>query len=241
LDIVICDLEFMLIGGLQKLTLVDYPGRVAASVFTAGCNFFCPFCHNPELINIDQQKKRFFVSEPDFFDFLSGRHGMIDGICVSGGEPTVQADLPDFLKKIKALGFLVKLDTNGAKPEVLRDLLRQGLVDYLAMDIKGPLEKYQKIVKTDVDLEKIHKSTEIARSFPDYEFRTTVVPDLHEKEDFLNIARWLDGAKNYFLQQFNPKKTLDPGLKTVIPFSDEKLVEFSQMIKPYFEKCEVRI
>lgn len=231
----------MLIGGLQKLSLIDYPGRVAATVFTAGCNFFCPFCHNPELVRVEQNKKRGFITEPDFFDFLAGRHGMIDAICVSGGEPTIQPDLLDFLKKIKMLGFLIKLDTNGARPEVIEDLLNQGIVDYIAMDIKGPLEKYQRIVKADIDLEKIHESTQITRQFPDYEFRTTVVPSLHEKEDFLNIARWLDGSKCYFLQQFNPEKTLDLAYGKIKPYPDEKLVEFSQMMKPFFEVCEVRL
>ncbi len=230
----------MLLGGLQKVSLVDYPGRVAATVFTAGCNFLCPFCHNPELVQIGKYRNQLFLPDEEFFDFLKTRRGLIDGVVVSGGEPTLQEGLGEFLKKIKAMGFLTKLDTNGAKPEVLKDLAEKNLVDYLAMDIKGPLEKYGQIVGTNIDFEKIHESTELARGFPDYEFRTTVVPKFHKKEDFLSIAKWLDGAKKYFLQQFRPEKTFDESFAKIRPYSDEKLAEFCQLIKPFFETCEVR-
>jgi len=223
------------------MSLIDYPGKVAATVFTAGCNFLCPFCHNPELVTIGKYRNQLFLADEDFFDFLKSRQGLIDGVCVSGGEPTLQQDLPEFLKKIKALGFLTKLDTNGAKPEVLKDLVKENLVDYLAMDIKGPLEKYGRIAGLNIDFEKIHESTEFIRQFPDYEFRTTVVPRFHKKEDFLSIAKWLDGAKKYFLQQFRPEKTFDESFQEMRPYSDEKLGEFCQMIKPFFETCEVRI
>jgi pyruvate formate lyase activating enzyme len=230
----------MLLGGLQKVSLVDYPGRVAATVFTAGCNFLCPFCHNPELVRIGQYKSQLFFPDEEFFDFLGTRKGLIEGVVISGGEPTIQEDLPGFLKKIKKMGFLTKLDTNGARPEVLKDLAKENLVDYLAMDIKGPLEKYGKIIGTKVDFEKIHESTELARQFPDYEFRTTVVPRFHKKEDFLSIGRWLDGAKKYFLQQFRPEKTYDERFQHVRPYSDAKLGEYCNLIKPFFETCEVR-
>ena len=230
----------MLLGGLQKVSLVDYPGRVAATVFTAGCNFLCPFCHNPELVQIGKYRNQLFLPDEEFFDFLKTRRGLIDGVCVSGGEPTLQLDLPEFLKKIKGLGFLTKLDTNGAKPEVLKDLAAKNLVDYVAMDIKGPLEKYGKIVGTNIDFEKIHESTELVRHFPNYEFRTTVIPKFHKKEDFLSIAKWLDGAKKYFLQQFRPEKTFDESFQKIRPYSDEKLAQFCGLIKPFFETCEVR-
>jgi len=223
------------------MSLIDYPGRVAATVFTAGCNFLCPFCHNPELVQIGKYRNQLFLPEEEIFDFLKSRQGLIDGVCVSGGEPTLQQDLPEFLKKIKAMGFLTKLDTNGAKPEVLKDLAKENLVDYLAMDIKGPLEKYGKIAGLNIDFEKIHESTDLARHFPDYEFRTTVIPKFHKKEDFLSIAKWLDGAKKYFLQQFRPEKTFDETFQKLRPYSDEKLGQFCQMIKPFFEICEVRI
>jgi len=233
--------ELMLLGGLQKVSLVDYPNRVAATVFTAGCNFSCPFCHNPELVQIGKYKNQLFLPDQDFFDFLGTRRGLIDGVCVSGGEPTIQKDLPEFLKKIKALGFLTKLDTNGTDPEVLKNLAKQNLVDYAAMDIKGPLEKYGEIAGSNIDLEKINESTELLRSFPDYEFRTTVVPKLHKKEDFLSIAKWLEGAKKYFLQQFRPENTLDESYEKIRPYSDEKLGQFCQLIKPFFETCEIRV
>src|SRR4030042_1630841 len=175
----------MLIGGLQKLTLVDYPGHVAATVFTSGCNFLCPFCHNPELVDLSRKPPYPYITEEKLF--------------------------------------------------------KEGIIDYIAMDIKGPLENYHDITKTEIDLEKIHQSTTLARNFPDYEFRTTVVPTLHKKSDFLSIARWLEGSKKYFLQQFRPETTLDSAFSKIRPYSDEKLSEFCQMIKPYFEECEVRI
>lgn len=231
----------MLIGGLQKVSLIDYPGHVAATVFTAGCNFSCPFCHNPELVKIGSDKFAMFLTDEEIFEFLKSRQGMLEGVCVTGGEPVLQVDLSDFLAKIKELGFLVKLDTNGSRPEVLRDLVRRGLLDYIAMDIKGPLEKYNKIVGLDVSLENIHESTEITREFGEYEFRTTVVPTLHEKEDFISIAKWLDGSKRYFLQQFRPENVLDPVYASVKPYPDEKLAEFADAIRPYFDICEVRI
>ena len=135
----------MQIGGLQKVSLIDYPGHVAATVFTSGCNFYCPFCHNPELVDRSRNHNKFLIGEEEFFDFLTSRQGLIDSVCVSGGEPTLQPDLLAFLGRIKAAGFLVKLDTNGTNPELLREALKKRTVDYIAMDIKGPLEKYQKV------------------------------------------------------------------------------------------------
>jgi len=231
----------MLIGGLQKLTLIDYPQKLAATVFTVGCNFSCPFCHNPELVEVARRKNQLFLNEEEVLEFLKERQGMLEGVCLSGGEPTIQQDLPEFIKKIKALGFAVKLDTNGGRPEVLADLLNNGLVDYVAMDIKGPLERYRDFTVLDVDLGKIHQSVVLTRQAPDYEFRTTVVPSLHKKEDFPAIAKWLDGAKKYYLQQFRPGKTLDSAFAQIQPYPDETLAEFCNAIKPYFEVCEVRV
>ena len=241
LELVFWLLDFMLIGGLQKVSLIDYPGHIAATVFTAGCNFSCPFCHNPGLVRVGFDKYQMFLTDEEVMEFLRSRQGMLDGVCVTGGEPVLQADLSEFLAKVKELGFLVKLDTNGSRPDILQNLIKQGLLDYIAMDIKGPLEKYSKIAGMDIGLENIHKSTQIVRNFPEYEFRTTVAPNLHEKGDFLSIARWLDGSKRYFLQQFRPDKTLDPAYSTVKPYPDEKLIEFANMIRPYFGECGVRI
>ncbi|TSC53635.1 MAG: pyruvate formate lyase activating enzyme [Parcubacteria group bacterium LiPW_39] len=177
----------MLLGGLQKLTLIDYPGKIAATVFTVGCNFDCPFCHNPELVDPQKIKKQPRIAEKYFFEFLDDRRGMLEGVCITGGEPTLQPDLPDFISQIKNLGFLVKLDTNGTNPTMLEKLLAANLVDFVAMDIKAPLEKYKKVAGKNVSLENIQRSVELTRRAPDYEFRTTVLPALHSRKDILSI------------------------------------------------------
>lgn len=191
----------MLIKGLQKLTLLDYPGKMACTVFTAGCNFRCPFCHNASLVtNIDDER----ISEEEFFSFLEKRQGIIDGVCVTGGEPTLQPDLKDFLKKIKDLGYSVKLDTNGYRPEVLKDVVNSGLIDYVAMDIKNSQSKYALTTGIEnLDISKINESVEFLMSgVVDYEFRTTIVKELHTEEDIQDIVSWIQGAKKYFLQGF---------------------------------------
>ncbi len=191
----------MLIKGLQKLTLLDYPGKMACTVFTAGCNFRCPFCHNASLVtNIDEER----ISEEEFFSFLQKRQGIIEGVCVTGGEPTLQPDLKEFLKKIKDLGYSVKLDTNGYRPEVLKDVVNSGLVDYVAMDIKNSQAKYASTCGLDnLDIAKINESVEFLMSgVVDYEFRTTVVKELHTEDDIQDIVSWIKGAKKYFLQGF---------------------------------------
>jgi pyruvate formate lyase activating enzyme len=218
----------MLIGGLQKLTLIDYPGKIAATVFTIGCNFFCSFCHNPELVDPEKIKKQPIIPEKDFFDFLTSRKGDLDGVCITGGEPTIHKDLPRFIKKIRNLGFSVKLDTNGSNPEMIKKLIDSKLIDYIAMDIKGPLQ----IPKKSVEL--------IKNSGIDYEFRTTVVPILHTKEDILEIARELSPAKKYFLQQFRPGKNLNQSFEKEKTYSKKELDEFCEAIKPYFEECGIR-
>lgn len=191
----------MLIKGLQKLTLLDYPGKMACTVFTAGCNFRCPFCHNASLVtNIDDER----ISEEEFFSFLEKRQGIIDGVCVTGGEPTLQPDLKDFLKKIKDLGYSVKLDTNGYRPEVLKDVVNSGLIDYVAMDIKNSQSKYALTTGIEnLDISKINESVEfLMSSVVDYEFRTTIVKELHTEEDIQDIVSWISGAKKYYLQGF---------------------------------------
>jgi len=231
----------MIIGGLQKLTLIDYPGKVAATVFTVGCNFFCDFCHNPDLVLVKKTDQFPFMGEEEFFWWLEKKIGLLDGICITGGEPTIHQDLPQFIKKIKDLSFSVKLDTNGTNPEMLEDLIKNNLLDYIAMDIKGPLEKYQKFSNLKLDLEKIKKSVEVVKKFPAHEFRTTVIPLLHQKKDILNIVKWLSGAKKYVLQQFRPEVTLDPGCSQIKPYPDKKIHELCDMISRHFESCEVRL
>ncbi len=230
----------MILGGLQKLTLIDYPGKIAATVFTIGCNFYCPFCHNPELVDPQKIKDQPRVSEEEFFEFLKGRQGLLEGVCITGGEPTLQTDLPEFIKKIKELGFLVKLDSNGTHPNVIEKLLADKLVDYVAMDIKAPLEKYKKVAGPSISLEDIQRSVELTRLAPDYEFRTTILPAIHSKKDILSIGRWLQGAKKYFLQQFRPIKTLNPAFENEKPFKWDDVVKFKNTLEIFFDKVEIR-
>lgn len=243
----------MLIGGLQKTTLIDYPGKVAATVFTAGCNFFCGFCHNPELVLV--QKNESFIadgtsdisrisrvmSEEQFFWWLEKRIGLLEGVCITGGEPTIHSDLPDFIKKIKELDFLVKLDTNGTNPDMLESLIADNIVDYLAMDIKAPLRKYPQFYKQMIDTENIERSVDSVKKFPKHEFRTTIIPTIHTKSDLLEIGKWLNGANKYVLQQFRPEKTLDPSCKNIEPYPEKELRNFCEMLKTYFGRCELRI
>lgn len=231
----------MLIGGLQKLTLIDYPGKVAATVFTAGCNFFCEFCHNPDLVLIKKTNNEPFMTREQFFWWLEKKIGLLDGVCITGGEPTIHDDLVDFIKEIKELGFLVKLDTNGTNPEILENLLTQKLVDYLAMDIKSSLEKYKRFSKTKMNMEKIKKSVDLVRQAPEYEFRTTVIPLFHDEKELHQIAKWLRGAKKYALQQFRPDVTLDPRCSMLKPYAEKELKNFCQLLQPFFESCELRL
>lgn len=192
----------MIIQGLQKLTLLDYPGRVACTVFTAGCNFRCPFCHNASLVLHGDQNER--IPEDEIFSFLKKRRGILDGVCVTGGEPLIQPDIEDFLTRIKELGYEVKLDTNGSFPERLRLLADKKLVDYVAMDIKNSREHYGRTVGIeDYDITQIHKSVQfLMEGAVPYEFRTTVVREYHQRGDFASIGRWIHGAERYYLQQF---------------------------------------
>lgn len=232
----------MKIGGLQKLTLVDYPGKVAATVFLIGCNFRCPFCQNAELVISGLAAGADFILESEFFEFLDSKIGFIDGICITGGEPTINADLENFIRKIKAKGFLIKLDSNGSNPEMLKELLDKKLLDFIAMDIKTSLDKYEKTIGAKIDLEKIKKSVEIIKnSGIDYEFRTTVVPGLVEKEDIEKIGQWLKGAKKIALQQFQNRKVLDKNLQTLRPYSDETLKEFKKILEKHIERVELRV
>ena len=191
----------MRIHGLQKLTLLDYPGHTACTVFTAGCNFRCPFCHNAALVTeIDAAA---FTEKEEFFRFLQKRQGILDGVCITGGEPLLQPDIELFMRKIKDLGFAVKLDTNGTFPERLESIIGQGLADYVAMDIKNCLEKYSLTAGVETDTAAIEKSMDLLLGGNiEYEFRTTVVKQLHVVDDIEKIAMRIRGAKRYFLQNF---------------------------------------
>ena len=191
----------MLMSGLQKLTLLDYPGRVACTVFTGGCNFRCPFCHNAPLVLPERLARD--SSEEAVLAFLSKRRGVLDGVAVTGGEPLLHRDIGAFLEKVKALGFSVKLDTNGSFPDRLRALVSAGLVDRVAMDVKNSPALYEKTAGAAVDMAAIARSRDFLLSGAvDYEFRTTVVKGLHTKESLMDAARWIRGAKEYYLQQF---------------------------------------
>ncbi len=228
---------FMLIKGLQKLTLLDYPGKVACTVFTGGCNFRCPFCHNASLVtHIDSET----INEEDLFSFLNKRVGILEGVCITGGEPTLQPDIEDFIKKIKDLGYAVKLDTNGYRPDILKSLCEKGLIDYVAMDIKNSPLKYALTAGIDdLDFAKIEESAAfLLGGDVDFEFRTTVVKELHEKSDFAQIGKWLKSDAKYFLQSFiDSGDTIESGLN---PHSDEDLGMFLTVLKEYIPNVQIR-
>lgn len=236
----------MEIGGLEKSTLIDYPGRVAATIFLIGCNFRCPFCYSAELVLPEKIKEQPRISKKDFFNFLKERKGLLEGVVICGGEPTINKDLPDFIKKIKELGYLVKLDTNGSNPEILRELIEGGLrgsslIGYVAMDIKASREKYNTAAGIKVDIRKIRESIDILKKGKvDFEFRTTVIPTIHTKEDIVKIAKWIGPAKKFCLQNFRAEKTINPEFEKIKPYSKDFLLEIKKEISPFFEICEVR-
>jgi len=227
------------IAGLQKMTLIDYPGKIAASVFLAGCNFRCGYCHNPELIEI--KKNVNYISEKDFFDFLKKRKGILEGICISGGEPLIYSDLADYIKKIKKLDYLIKLDTNGSNFQALKNLLEAGLLDFIAMDIKSSLDKYDLVTGVKVDLESIKASIDLIMSSGiDYELRTTVLPKYHDFEEIEKIAKMIKGAKIYYLQKFQNHKTYQKEFLKEKRFTDQQLEEFRAIALKYLQNCKIR-
>ncbi len=229
----------MNIAGLQKSSLLDYPSKIAAVIFTLGCNFRCPYCHNPNLITAVSSKK--LIDETAVFDFLYSRKGKLDAVVISGGEPTLQSDLICIFEKIKNLGFLTKLDTNGTNPDILQKLINQKLVDYVAMDIKAPIEKYDKVVGRDVDLGAVKKSVEIIKnSGLNYEFRTTVVRSLLSIKDFEDIAEFICGAKNYYLQKFVSSVTLDANFSSEKTYTDEEFEKIKNILQKKITNVFVR-
>ncbi|MBW2978475.1 anaerobic ribonucleoside-triphosphate reductase activating protein [Candidatus Woesearchaeota archaeon] len=228
------------IKGLQKTSLIDYPPHIASVVFLGGCNFRCGFCHNPELVlGFDKSKD---IDVERVLKQLKGKKKWIDGVCITGGEPTLYPDLYKFIYELKKEGFLVKIDTNGTNPETLQYLIQNKLIDYVAMDIKAPLEKYSEVVGVNVDKEAIQKSVDlIMKSGIIYEFRTTAVPGLLKKEDFLKIGQWLKGSERFCIQQFrNTRALINESLKNVQPYSQKELEEFSDTVRPYFEAIEIK-
>ncbi|HFC11161.1 MAG TPA: anaerobic ribonucleoside-triphosphate reductase activating protein [Candidatus Kaiserbacteria bacterium] len=228
----------MRIGGLQPFSLIDYPGSVSATIFTVGCTFRCPYCHNPELVLETPDK---IISEDEIFSFLKKRAGALPALTITGGEPTVQNDLPEFMRRVKALGYKIKLDSNGTNPSMLKDILAEKLADFVAMDIKAPLSAYARTVGAAVNEADIAKSVAMLLSgeIP-YEFRTTVVRSQLSPEDFLQIGKEIAGAKRYVLQQFNPAKTLHPSFRKKLSYSTEELEAIATTMHPYVEHCEIR-
>lgn len=228
----------MVFGGIEKFTLIDYPGRLACMVYTIGCNFRCPYCHNPELVD---ETTDVHISEREFFDFLDTRKGMLDGVVITGGEPTMHDDLPRVMREIKDHGFLVKLDSNGTHPAVLRDAIRDKIVDFIAMDIKSPLAQYGATVARPVDADAIRESIDLLMSSPiDYEFRTTVVKSMLSPESIEQIGREITGAKTYVLQKFIPTKILNPQFKKKVSYTDEEFKQFQKMLTAYVDQCLIR-
>lgn len=225
----------MTIAGLQKTTLLDYPGKVACTVFLSGCNFRCPFCQNSEILTGSGGEQ---IPEEELFAFLERRRGILDGVCVSGGEPLL-GDVAPLLERIKGLGYSVKIDTNGAFPEKLKELYGRGLVDFVAMDIKNSPQKYEKTAGARVDIGKIKESAAfLMESGVGYEFRTTVVKQLHAGEDFVRIGQWLRGAKAYFLQTFRDTETvLRPGLT---PCTEAEMQAFKRLLLPFIPNARIR-
>lgn len=228
----------MVIQGLQKLTLLDFPGHTACTVFTAGCNFRCPFCHNASLVtHVDAPPA---CTEAEFFSFLSKRQGLLDGVAVTGGEPLLQKDIIPFLEKIRALGFAVKLDTNGSRPEVLKEIVGVGLVDYVAMDIKNTKEKYPLTAGVDgALLEAVEESIDfLLENHVDYEFRTTLVKNFHTKEDIAAVAKRLQGAKRWFLQSFKDSGDLIDA--SCVGFSDAEMRQMLDSARLSASFAEIR-
>ncbi|MDH3324775.1 MAG: anaerobic ribonucleoside-triphosphate reductase activating protein [Candidatus Peregrinibacteria bacterium] len=221
----------MLIGGIQTLTLLDYPEKVSCILFTAGCNFRCGFCHNPQFVDPEEVKglAKNLIPEDKFFKFLDSRGKFLDGVVISGGEPTLQPDLIDFIRKIKDRDLLVKLDTNGTAPETLKTLLDEKLIDYVAMDVKTVMKDYSKLCETEVETDKIKQSIDLLQnSGIDYEFRTTVLKEFHNPEIIFKIAESIKGVPKYTIQNFRPQKVLNKAFEKFQGFTPPELEELKR-------------
>ncbi|MGM0629393.1 MAG: anaerobic ribonucleoside-triphosphate reductase activating protein [Patescibacteria group bacterium] len=229
----------MIVGGFQKFSLIDYPDRMSAVIFTRGCNFRCKYCHNPELVIPEKFTQDIPLSE--IYSFLESRQNKIEAVVITGGEPTEHSGIDKFMANIKDMGFLTKLDTNGTRPLVIESLFKKGVVDYIAMDIKAPLHNYPVITCRPVVVEDIKKSIElIINSGTEHEFRTTVIRDLISEKDLQDIAKEIKGARKYYLQRFVPSKTVDPKVSELSLYEEGELQKIAKELKGYFEECDVR-
>ncbi len=233
----------VLISGIQKFTLLDFPNKTACVVFTPGCNFRCGYCHNPEFVLPEkiQEIKGSFIPEEAFFSFLNDRRGLLDGVVVTGGEPTLMPDLLPFMKRIKSLGLLVKLDTNGNRPEILKAAVSEGAIDYVSMDVKTSLEGYPGLVGKLVKPEKIKESVDfLLQNTVDYEFRSTLIKESHSIADLENMVELVRGAKRIFLQSFRSGITLSPIFGTYHPFSEEEMRKIASQFGKTVAQVEIR-
>lgn len=223
-------------AGFQKLTLLDYPGKVACILFTKGCNFRCPFCHNGSLVRADEIQT---IADTEILTFLKKRQGVLEGVCITGGEPLLHKGLKDFIKEVKKLGYAVKLDTNGSFPDKLKELAEEGLVDYVAMDIKNSFAKYPLTCGVEIGLDNIKESISFLMSGAvDYEFRTTLVKELHTLDDMEEIGKSIKGAKRYFLQNF--KDSGDVLEENMHPFDEDELEKFKNIAAEYIADTTIR-
>lgn len=227
----------MIIHGLQKMTLLDFPGKVACTVFLGGCDMRCPFCHNAEMLNIAAPGE---IDDAQFFSFLKGRKGLLDGVTITGGEPLLRRDLAAFMAKIRNLGFAVKLDTNGAHPDRLRQILDEKLADYVAMDIKNSPERYGETIGIPYfDITPVRKSVSLLKNGDTaYEFRTTCVAQFHNDESFQKIANWIDGAQSYFLQAFVDRDTVP--FEGLSPPAEDDMRRWVELLRPHVQHVGLR-
>ncbi len=220
----------MKIGGLQKVSLIDYPGKISAIIFTQGCNFRCPYCHNPELV--EKTLYRPCLPEKDILEFLASRRGKLDAVTITGGEPTLQEGLIPFIGRIRTMGFCVKLDSNGSRPDVLEHLVQERLLDFIAMDVKAPAAKYANAVHAAVSFDVIRESIRlILKSGLDHEFRTTVVSSRLSGAEILEISREIAGAQRYAIQKFQPVRTLNKKYLSETSYPDEVLLNIKKQLE----------
>lgn len=230
----------MLIAGFQKSTLLDYPGKVAALIFTYGCNLRCEYCHNPELV-ITPCKRASIISEEYILKFLKTRKSLLDAVVITGGEPTIQSDLIPFIQKIKDLGYLVKLDTNGTDSKIVKKILDLDIVDYWAMDVKYEKELYKQNLTENIKYKEIEKSIKLLMERgKDYEFRTTYVKGIHTLESAKGIGDLIKGCKRYYIQNFRPGKTINPSLNHTNSFTEKELEKISKVMKKYVKDVSIR-
>jgi pyruvate formate lyase activating enzyme len=228
----------MKISGIVKTSMIDYPEHIVTTLFTSGCNLNCPYCHNSELINNNDNEG---INIDQILNFLEGRKKVLDGVCITGGEPTLQSNLKNFIITLKNMGLKIKLDTNGTNPEVIQELLKDQLIDYIAMDLKAHSSNQECLTGSNKYINQIKKSIKIIQNNNiDYEFRTTVVPNFHNNKDIEKIVKLIKGSKQYYIQNFKPQNTLDKDLLNINSFPEKKLKEFKKIANKYISNVQIR-